>query len=278
MKKKILILIGLLFLLCGCTAEVNVEISGDKVNENISINAYPGGDYTMDRLPKVFRQYVPAYAKDVLADAEPDQKKNGIAYYKRTQEEIVDGYRFNYSYSYRLNNYKDARSVKNGFRSSNIYEDKVAKTILFSTDNGGLLYFSDEYPLLTDVKVHIKTDKKVVENNADYVNGNVYTWEFHKNGDNKNIYLLLDKTTKHDDENKEDNNNTNKNPGGNTSSNPTGNNKDNKDETNLKKEEYGSKIEENMNNHPFFYIVIAIIVFIFVVFILSKVTKITKVK
>lgn len=277
MKKKILILIGLLFLLCGCTAEVNVEITGDKVNENISINAYPGGDYTMERLPKAFRQYVPAYAKDVLADAEPDEKKSGVAYYKRTQENIVDGYRFNYSYSYRINNYKDARSVKNGFRSSNIYEDKVAKTILFSTDNGGLLYFSDEYPLLTDVKIHIKTDKKVEEHNADYVNGNVYTWEFSKNGENKNIYLLLDKTTKNDSGNKEDEDDKN-NPGENQTSSPTGNNKDNKTENDSKKQEYTSKVEESMNKHPFAYAIIAVFVFIFIVFILSKVTKITKVK
>lgn len=281
MKKKTVILLGMLFLLCGCTAEVNLEIKDDKVLETVSINAYPDGDYTLERLPAVFRNYVPAYAKDKPGDAEADVMKKGISYYTRTQETIVNGYRFTYKYDFKLSDYKDARTVKEGFRSSNVYEDKVSKTILFSTDSGGLLYFCDEYPLLTDVRINIKTDYNVLENNADYVNDNVYTWELNKNSNNKSIYLLVDKTLDNKGNmlgNDKENNGNEEKPGNNGSSNPTGNKKDDQVKKDEKKEEYASKIEEEMNKHPFVFVVLAILLFIVIVIILSKVTKITKVR
>jgi len=286
-KKKLFILVGLLFLLCGCTAEVNLEVKNDRVRENVTINAIPEGDYTMDRLPLAFRNFIPAYAKDVLADAEPDTKKSGVSYYERKQEQLTNGYKFIYSYNFKLNNYKEARTVKNGFRSSNIYVDNVEKTILLSTDNSGLLYFED-YPFLTDVTVNIKSDYKVVESNADYVNDNVYSWELNRNNNNKNIYLLLDKSAKFDEgyiidpdedyeELPDDYDEDDSNGNGGNSTNGNGTSTENNEKEN-KKKEYSSKIEEEMNENPFVFIVLGIILFIVLILIFTKFAKITKVK
>jgi len=273
MKSKILILISLLFLLCGCTAEVNLEIEDDLIKEKVTIDVEPSGDYTMERLPKAFRLYIPIYAKDILPDAEPDRQIKGVTYYNRKQERLNNGYRFTYSYNFKLNKYEEARTIKNGFKSSNIFIDNVAKTILLSTDNSGMLYFSEEYPLLNRVKINIKTNYKVEEHNADRVNGNIYTWEFTKNDNHKNIYLLLDKT--------KDNQNTEiekpqdpdiQKPTDKFPNKPT--TEDNKKPT--KKEE--NTIQEEMNKHPYLFIIGAIVLFFIVIFILTKIIKITKVK
>lgn len=250
MKKKMFILIGLLFLLCGCTAEVNLDISGNKISESVVIDAYPEGDYTMDRLPGAFKNYIPAFSKDILADAEGDIKKNGVSYYTRTQQSLGNGYRFNYKYDFSLSNYKGARTLKDGFKSSNLYVDTKENTALLSTDNGGILYFS-QYPYLTEVTVKIKTDYFVKENNADYSNGDVYTWVFNRNS-NKGIYLLM--SLGQDEEN------------------PDKDKEDKKDDSsqNQAKEEL-SGFEKFINEHPILAIVLGILLFIVLVFIASKI-------
>lgn len=41
------------------------------------------------------------------------------------------------------------------------------------------------------MKINIRTNYKVLENNADSVNGNIYTWVFNKDS-NKSIDMLID--------------------------------------------------------------------------------------
>ena len=53
-----------------------------------------------------------------------------------------------------------------------------------------MIYF-DEYPLLEEVTVNIKTDYLVEENNADSVDGNTYTWVFNKDS-KKSIDIVID--------------------------------------------------------------------------------------
>ena len=61
MKSKILILIFIIFMMCGCTAEVNLEITKDKINESTSITAYENIIYSKDILRTSFRNYIPIY-------------------------------------------------------------------------------------------------------------------------------------------------------------------------------------------------------------------------
>ncbi len=249
MKKKIIILIFLIFMLCGCTAEVNVDINSNTIDEIVSIYAYPNEYYNKEQLKTAFRQYIPAFGKDMIIDAAPDEKASGISYYQRTLKDLGTGYRFDYSYKFNLSNYKGARTVKEGFKSSNIYVDNKEKTILISTDNGGLLFFN-QYPELTDVTINIKTGYKVKENNADIINGSVYTWKLNRD-DRKNIYLLLDTSVNEEE-------------------------KDNKNEVinDVNNKEEDSEVTNFFNEHPVLIIFISFCSFILVVFIISKVTRI----
>ena len=188
MKKKILVLILLIFMISGCSVEVNVSISDMKIKESNDITVFENAIYTKEILRTSFRDYIPIYAEDLIVDTIPDQPFSGTLYYNKNTTDLENGYRFNYSYDFDIDKYGDARTIKEGFRDySYTYRNDI---ISLSTDDEGLIYF-DEYPLLEEVTINIKTDYLVEENNADKVNDNTYTWVFSKDS-RKSIKLVVD--------------------------------------------------------------------------------------
>ncbi len=192
MKIKYLLLVVLIFMMCGCTAEVNLDISEDKINESVDITFYQNIIYSKDIIKSSFRNYIPIYGSDVIVDTEPDLPHSDIKYYEKTETDLGSGYLFNYKYNFDIGEYREARTVKDGFRSYDISVDEDDQTISLSTDDDGILYF-DDYPELEEVTINIKTDYLVEENNADSVDGNTYTWVFDKDS-KKNINMVIDTT------------------------------------------------------------------------------------
>ena len=189
MKSKCLILVFLIFMMCGCTAEVNLDISDNKIKESVDITFYQNALYPKDIIKSSFRNYIPVYARNLIVDTMPDEPLEGIDYYTKKETDLGNGYKFNYSYDFNINEYKEARTVKDGFRSYNISFNQDDHTISLFAE-GTLLYFN-EYPELEEVKINIKTDCLVKENNADDVKDNTYTWVFKKD-DVKSINMLID--------------------------------------------------------------------------------------
>ena len=189
MKSKCLILVFLIFMMCGCTAEVNLDISDNKIKESVDITFYQNALYPKDIIKSSFRNYIPVYARNLIVDTMPDEPLEGIDYYTKKETDLGNGYKFNYSYDFNINEYKEARTVKDGFRSYNITFNQDDHTISLFAE-GTLLYFN-EYPELEEVKINIKTDYLVKENNADNVKDNTYTWVFKKD-DVKSINMLID--------------------------------------------------------------------------------------
>lgn len=188
MKKKILTLILLIFMVSGCSVEVNLDISDNKIKESNDITVLENAIYTKEILRTSFRDYIPIYASDLIVDTVPDQPFSDVLYYNKNTTDLGNGYRFNYSYDFDIDKYGDARTIKDGFRDySYSYRNDI---ISLSTDNEGFIYFND-YPLLEEVTVNIKTDYLVEENNADSVNGNTYTWVFNKDS-KKSIDIVID--------------------------------------------------------------------------------------
>jgi len=186
--KKCLILMGLLFILCGCTAEVNLNISNDVIKEEVSVNYFEDGKVSKNEILSSFRKYIPAYNGVVVADTEPDEMVSGVAYYKREVKDLGSGYSFKYSFDFPINNYNNARTFKRSFQSGNVVKNKKDKTITISTSTNGLMLFN-QYDNLTSVVVNIKTNNEVIETNGTLKDG-VYTWKLNRN-DNKNIYMKL---------------------------------------------------------------------------------------
>ena len=197
MKKRILLLLTLILLLCGCSAEVNLEVTPSNIDESISIVTNANGIYTKDMIKEGFREYMPIYYNVEIPDTEPDEAVSGVQYYEHEREELTNGYKNTYSNKFDFNKYKFARSVNESFRSINVQNSSVQKQILISTDSGGMKLFNT-FPELENVKVNIKTDYEVIKNNADSVNGNVYTWYFSKDT-KKSVYLIISSEKKTSD-------------------------------------------------------------------------------
>ena len=125
---------------------------------------------------------------------------------------------------------------------------------LIRTSNKCKLFNS--YSLLSQIKIVINTDLEIISNNADYVNGNTYTWIINRsNYTNKSVRFSL--TTVKDD-----------------LSNFNGNNKDNSDVDDNKKDDIkndSNKNEENKDNTML--IIIAIVGFIVGLFVIIMIKK-----
>ena len=190
MKVKCLILILVTFLMCGCTAEVNLDISNDKVNESVDITFYQNAIYSKDLIKTSFRNYIPVFAKDLIVDTEEDLPNANTKYYQKKETDLGNGYKFNYKYNFDIVDYNNARTIREAFKSYNV--SKNGNIISLTTDDNGIIFF-DDYPELEEIKINIKTDYYVEENNADRVSNNTYTWIFNKDS-KKSINMLIDTT------------------------------------------------------------------------------------
>ena len=72
-------------LLSGCSAEVNLEIVDDKINESTVITAYENAIYSKEILRTSFRNYIPAFARDVIVDTMPDEEFPDVKYYEKSE-------------------------------------------------------------------------------------------------------------------------------------------------------------------------------------------------
>ena len=101
MKKKILTLILLIFMISGCSVEVNIDISDNKIKESNDITIYQNAIYTKEILRTSFRDYIPIYASNLIVDTVPDQPFSDVLYYNKNTTDLGNGYRFNYRKDYK---------------------------------------------------------------------------------------------------------------------------------------------------------------------------------
>lgn len=261
--KKILMLLFFVMFLTGCSTEVNIIINDTGINETISI---------IDDNTNYYNN-VPVFYDDIFSEIEPDVRNEGVNYYNKNVTHGTNGYKINYNYKFTLDEYKRARSIKNAFQSFNIIKNTADGELTISTDSSGLKYFNT-YSNLNDVKININPSYKVKDSNADYVNGNVYTWLYNKHT-KKHIYMVL--------EIPKDESNVNSNPNNSDNSNneesSTDTNKN--DETN--KDIVDDKTEENvvkkdkkesfLDKYPYVVLFGCIVVFVMFLIILLKIVK-----
>ena len=195
MKKRMFLLILLCFILCGCSAEVNIELTKYSVTEDTILYIDESDPEILSDYKLIFRENMPIYYDVTLAEEDPDQAVSGIRYYDFKKTEQNYGYDLNYKHQFNLEDYNNSRLLRNSFKSAYVEKDNKEDIIEFYTDNEGIKMMKN-YPQLTSVKVNIKTDLLVLETNADSVNGNVYTWNFNKDNYPRNIYIKASTTQK----------------------------------------------------------------------------------
>lgn len=241
MKKRILSLIILLLLLTGCTCEYNLTIDNNVYKEEINLT----GENNEENSNINNKWKVPVDKDEYNKGGDPESNSyiSGDIY-----EYKVTGNILKFNYDFTKSTYPNSSAVSNCYDKLTVlnYENST----VISTSSKATCF--DEYPLLTSITVNIKVDKPVTSNNADNVNGNVYTWNITKdNHDNKPINIILENSNINDD-----------NPNSNTpNSNPNNNNPNND--------------EQKKENDYTLYIFsgILLIVMLTVYFIVNKISK-----
>lgn len=183
--KKILLILFISFIISGCSATYDLEYSTEGIKEKLVINQ------EINDLESVKRRY-PNYPIDfdvIVPDDDLSKLDKNTPLYEQDFIDIANGYQVKYSY----NKHSDktlvnSNIVKNGFLNASSVIHNGTRQISTSK---GLIAFK-AYPELTDVTINITTDYNVLDNNADLVNDNTYTWHFTKDDNNKNIFLLTD--------------------------------------------------------------------------------------
>lgn len=244
MNKKVIILVLFIFLLCGCSIEVNLTVDENNIFEEISILDYTNEQISKENILTKYRKYYPVYTDD-LDEEEPDEKYSGIDYYNREVLELDNGYNIKYSYKHKLSKYYNANTLKLGFKSNNIIVDEKEKTITLATESSGINFFYI-YPDLDTITINIKSDLEVVDTNGQK-DGNVYKWTFTKDTE-QGLYIVYklpkkENTPKQEEPIKEEN----------------------------KDKEKENAFTKWVNEHPFLTAIIAIVIFIIGIKIISKI-------
>ena len=176
MFRKMITLCLFSFLLCGCTAQYNLEIKDDDFRENIKINFNSKDDG----------------AYEYFSENKFYAVMDGVSDFKEYKKESNAKENINFSYTYEGLEFNKATSLSSCFKAYNVMDENGYYII--STSQGLTCAREEDTILLDGLDVVIKTNHIVKENNADEVDGYVYTWHFDKsNYDKKSIYIELEK-------------------------------------------------------------------------------------
>ncbi len=177
-KLKIFILVIILFL-TGCTgnAEYNLLIGKEKIIENIKITV-PNENFHNDSLE--------GYPMELEFEENYYANKNQkLLYNKRIEDTVTDKIMY-LDYTYDIDEFKNSNFLNSCFKKLT-YENNDNYILIDVTD---LSYCMSG----NEITINIKTDLKVVKNNADIINENIYTWNINKNNFiNKNIMIKISK-------------------------------------------------------------------------------------
>lgn len=220
MKKKILVLFLGVFLLTGCNAEYNIEIIDNEIKINGSLVETNSSNWekaaVINQEEEIDHNADPNYCTGnscSIIDGEVDTSS-------LTFSEIIDlkttnwdtkveglekiktntklGIKLERNLSYQNTNtaLKQVPGIKDCYKYFSIVDNQAGNGVILSTSNKNLCF--EQYPLLEEITITLKTNHKVEEHNADETVDGKYIWKINKNNySNKSIQInLLDETEK----------------------------------------------------------------------------------
>lgn len=188
MKKiKTIIIFSLIFILSGCSVEYNLTINEDNtINEKVVAEEKTK---RMESLTRLKGDQAVTYLYDM---------------FKRPNEDIeISSREDDYNtYATAITSHDSIDEYVSKF-SSDVFETvKIEKNngkIKFNAKQSNLLGGISSYSLLyDDITVNVKIPFKVIENNADSVRGNIYTWKINKDEEYKTISFTYEEGSKKD--------------------------------------------------------------------------------
>ena len=201
MLKKLVFPILCLLFLCGCEATYNLDIS-EGFLETTTINSVSDGDTS---LMEGYPRNLPAYYTDSF-NPEDTSRYDDISYYEASyQSDGVLSYTYKFQDKYNL-----STIAKESMPKITIDKDKTVR--IHATGNFDCFSI---YNSLEKLTINIKAPYEIVYQNADYINGDTYTWIINKDNPMGTIDLEYknpdyeDNLPKSDDLKKMNNNNSN---------------------------------------------------------------------
>lgn len=183
--KKMLFLIFTIFLFTGCTCDYNLSFNEDGFTEDIS----------------VLDNNISESELEFLIFMNGGDENSPFGYYEINKiiNDNEKGIKINHKYDYNSN---ILGSFETCYTDYDFDIDKNEINIETYGNFGCFNYFNDN----DKIKINIQTDFIVDYNNADEINGNIYTWIIDKNNLNKKIKIDINRVKKRN----ENSNNNNK--------------------------------------------------------------------
>lgn len=185
MKKKIfLIFISVLFI-TGCSNNYNLTINGDTISEEI-VSTIPSTDL------------VTQTEEEKAAGVEADDQIT--PFIKEDQYPFIDNEKIKYEKNVSKNGNNIIVKLKydytvDNFKNSRVYNECFEKSVI-KRENGylKLAFMGEFYCLYGDsLNINVKTDREVINDTANEVDNDTYTWVVNENNvNNVNIQMILD--------------------------------------------------------------------------------------
>lgn len=201
-KKKLILLLVLIFLFTGCSATYELEVYNNKFKENVSINNYDpkswdtvlstGFSYKRQIMDNL-KYPLPAFS-DTTVDENDWIRLDGEEYYETKLISSKNNLGLSWNYNFNDTNYSRAKLPSMAYQYFT-FTTSNENTWILSTD--AKLKSFEEYSNLEKLTIKIKTNHKVINHNADKVEGTTYTWNIlRENQNKKRVQIELSKEEK----------------------------------------------------------------------------------
>lgn len=181
MKEKIIFLVIILFTLTGCEINYTLDIDKDNLIETTAAIGNPedkNEDFELSSqilYDEYINKPIPIF-NDVIIQAESNQKLKGITYYKK--ENLSDNANLGIKYNGEFNFDNITKSTIINYAYPDFSVKREDDNLVLETGKRFKLF--EQYPNLEKVTINIKTNRKVIDNNADKISNHIYTWTITK--------------------------------------------------------------------------------------------------
>ena len=182
--KRLLCLLFLLFVLTGCDVEYNLKIAGDVYTENINISVPNTGNWkTIVNNVSNMKQI--SYINESSGDK---------YYYDLDINKDENKYKIKYDYKFNKYNIINSSAINRCYNIVGIEDSDEDNSMTFYTNTIFKCLYTDGVQVIDKATINIITPLKVLDNNADKVDGNKYTWVIDEtNFENKPISIKMEK-------------------------------------------------------------------------------------
>ena len=168
MKKRLLFIICFVLLLTGCDVNYSVTINEDETfDEEITMSFL--------KTPSDGNNLTIAEDDKTPISINPNEDK----FYSSKIIDKGNTYDMVYTYKHDMNSIKRAYFIANCFPETRI--SNTEDRIIINSGDGFACFIGDDGLKADSVKININTKLKVLNNNADSVDGNTYTWNINEN-------------------------------------------------------------------------------------------------